>query len=126
MVFILLFSLPAPVALSKNKTFMETPKGSTPNPSGMEIRRRLTTPALAQQQQPPQSMSRPQNAQTSSAAAALGASFIQEKPNNENSSPAKQQRPGPNASRMLQNATSIVGRCEYYYQFLFLILSSSI
>ena len=104
---------------------METPKGSTPNPSGMEIRRRLTTPALAQQQQPPQSMSRPQNAQTSSSAA-LGASFIQEKPNNENSSPAKQQRPGPNASRMLQNATSIVGRCEYYYQFLFLILSSSI
>ena len=105
---------------------METPKGSTPNPSGMEIRRRLTTPALAQQQQPPQSMSRPQNAQTSSSSAALGASFLQEKPNNENSSPAKQQRPGPNASRMLQNATSIVGRCEYYYQFLFLILSSSV
>ena len=104
---------------------METPKGSTPNPSGMEIRRRLTTPALAQQQQPPQSMSRPQNAQTSSSSA-LGASFIQEKPNNENSSPVKQQRPGPNTSRMLQNATSIVGRCEYYYQFLFLILSSSI
>ena len=105
---------------------METPKGSTPNPSGMEIRRRLTTPALAQQQQqPPQSMSRPQNAQTSSSAA-LGASFIQEKPNSEKSSPAKQQRPVPNASRMLQNATSIVGRCEYYYQFLFLILSSSI
>ena len=103
---------------------METPKGSTPNPSGMEIRRRLTTPALAQQQQPPQSMSRPQNAQTSSSSAALGASFLQEKPNNENSSPAKQQRPGPNASRMLQNATSIVGRCEYYYQFLFLILLS--
>ena len=102
---------------------METPKGSTPNPSGMEIRRRLTTPTLAQQQQqPPQSMSRPQNAQTSSSSsAALGASFIQDKPNNENSSPAKQQRPGPNASRMLQNATSIVGRCEYYYQFLFLI-----
>jgi len=102
---------PAPAALSKNKTFMETPKGSTPNPSGMEIRRRLTTPALAQQQQqPPQSSSRPQNAQTSSSSAALGASFIQEKPNNEKSSPAKQQRPGPNASRMLQNATSIVGR----------------
>ena len=57
---------------------METPKGSTPNPSGMEIRRRLTTPALAQQQQPPQSMSRPQNAQTSSSSSALGASFIQE------------------------------------------------
>ena len=38
---------------------MDTPKGSTPNPSGMEIRRRLTTPALAQQQ--PQSMPRPQN-----------------------------------------------------------------
>ena len=98
---------------------METPKGSTPNPSGMEIRRRLTTPALAQQQ-PPQSMSRPQNAQTSSSSAALGASFIQEKPNNEKSSPAKQQRPGPNTSRMLQNATSIVGRCEYYYHFFHL------
>ena len=51
---------------------METPKGSTPNPAGMELRRRLTTPALAQQQ--PQSISRPQNAQNSSSA--LGASFI--------------------------------------------------
>ena len=50
---------------------METPKGSTPNPSGVELRRRLTTPALAQQQ--PQSISRPQNAQNSSSA--LGASF---------------------------------------------------
>ena len=42
MVFILLFSLPAPVALSKNKTFMETPIGSTPNPSRMEIQSLFT------------------------------------------------------------------------------------
>ena len=63
-------------------------------------------------------------AQITSSAAALGASFIQEKPNNENSSPAKQQRPGPNASRMLQlqNATSIVGRCEYLIFVLYFYL----
>ena len=105
-----LIKSPAPQALSKNRTMMETPTKApiVPNQSGTELRRRNTTQTVAQsatslvagrQMNPPS---------TSSSSTALGASFIQEKSND--SSPSKQSRPGPNVSRMIHN-TSVVGRC---------------
>merc|ERR1712018_362744 len=104
-----LIKSPAPQALSKNRTMMETPTKApiVPNQSGTELRRRNTTQTVAQsatslvagrQMNPPS---------TSSSSTALGASFIQEKSND--SSPSKQSRPGPNVSRMIHN-TSVVGR----------------
>ena len=87
---------------------METPKQGASNPSGTELRRRLTTPAVTT---PCQSTSRPQTTTTTTtSSSALGASFIQDK-NNE-ASPSRQ-RQGPNVSRMIQN-TSVAGRCKNF------------
>ena len=123
--FFQLIKSPAPQALSKNRTMMETPTKApiVPNQSGTELRRRNTTQTVPQsatslvanrQMNPPS---------TSSSSTALGASFIQEKSND--SSPSKQSRPGPNVSRMIHN-TSVVGRCmSYALRISFLIFFAS-
>lgn len=101
-----LIKSPAPQALSKNRTMMETPTKApiVPNQSGTELRRRNTTQTVATSLVAGRQMNPPS---TSSSSTALGASFIQEKSND--SSPSKQSRPGPNVSRMIHN-TSVVGR----------------